>query len=439
MVEELPRYWEQLTLLRKIIIAESWAIHILMATFLLGAATIAPLSELLGMIFKQPYYERFARGMALINVVVYSVGAVLAIAAVFVTLGFYPKFFTTFFLQFFWFLIGEEITFMGQLYIVLLYYFMWDKLSGRAKPLHVILGLTWLPMAILQMSQIISFMGFALTPEPEVPFFNPGFIPQVSHRVMGNLSWAGFVIATVAGIQYMRHARTDNRRETAFWDWVGSMGAVFGLVAMVFFMAFSGYSWVIGAKGTSPSAFYKMMVGELAWMFQLQTFFFGLLIVVTSYYMLRRLRQAGKSTRLMSLVTILLVFFWLLGSIPYYIGPGAEQMWVPWTIPLGAMRPWKYIALGGLSLFGLVAVLAYLQGARDGLNWGGAGHTAQRVLITAGFLVLSVMYLMGVIRETARLPGQIYGQMDYYGRIIPEYIYPHEDVHRPKLGPFRGP
>jgi cytochrome d ubiquinol oxidase subunit I len=439
MVEELPRYWETtLPLLRKLIVAESWEIHILMATFLLGSALIAPLMELFGMVYRQPYYERFARGMALVNVVIYSVGAVLAIGAVFATLGFFPKFFTMQFLQFYWFLIGEEITFMGQLYIVLLYYFLWDKLAGRAKPVHVLLGLSWLPMAVLQQSQIIAFAGFALTPQPEHPFYNPGFIPQVAHRVFGNMSWAGFAIAAFAGYQYMRYGGQGKRKEAAFWDWVGSMGLVFGVLFMTF-MPLSGYAWVIGTKGTSPSAFYKMMIGAQAWIFQLLVFFIGLTFVLSGYYMWRRLARAGKDVRWLRRFTLALVFFWLLGSIPYYVGPDAERMWVPWTIPLGAMRPWKYIALIGLFGFGVAAVLAYLQGARDGLNWGGGGRIAGRTLITTGILAVSMMVTMGIVRETARLPGQIYGQMDYEGRLIPPGIYPLEDVHRPKLGPFRGP
>jgi cytochrome bd ubiquinol oxidase subunit I len=438
MVEDLPRFWEDQALLRKLLIAESWEVHILFATFLLGAATIAPTMELLGMIFKQPYYERFARGMALINVVIYSVGAVLAIAAVLITLGFFPKFFTLLFLQFFWFLIGEEITFFGQLYIVLIYYFSWDRLSGRAKPIHVLLGFTWLLMGLLQMSQIIAFMGFALTPLPEVPFFNPGFIPQLTHRVPGNLSWAGFAIAAFAAVQYRRYAGRRDLQQAAFWDWVGSMGVIFGALFMIF-MPISGYSWVIGTKGTSTSAFYNMMVGDLAWVFQLLVFFMGLAFVTSGYYMWNRLRRAGKDARWLKRFTLAMVFFWLLGSIPYYIGPSANDRWVEWTIPIGAMRPWKYISLLGLFSFALAAVVAYLHEARDGLNWGGAGTACQRALLTTGFLAISMMYLMGMTREVARLPGQIYGQMDNDSRVIPTGLFPEEDVHRPKLGPFRGP
>jgi cytochrome d ubiquinol oxidase subunit I len=438
-VEVLPRHWENLELVRKLVIAESWQIHILHATFLLGAGAIAPIAELIGMLNRQPFYERFAKGMSLVNVVVYSVGAVLAIAAVFVTLGFYPKFFTLLFLQFYWFLIAEEITFMGQLYIVLLYYFLWDKLGGRWKPVHVLLGLTWIPMAVMQQSQIIAFQGFSLTPAPASPFFNPGFIPQMAHRFMGNFSWAGFAIAAFAAIQHLRYRKRGDADRMAFYDWLGSLGLVFGVGFMVFFMALSGYSWSVGVKGASPSAFYSMMVGSLAWVFQLQMFFIGFALTVASFYMWRRLSLAGATSRWAKRFALCTAAFWVLGSIPYFIGPSAERMWVSWTIPIGAMRPWKYLALLGVSIGGLGALLSYVQGARNGLNWGKPGVATQKALITTGLLGVSMMVTMGIIREAARLPGQIHGQMDAKERVIPEGVAPAEEIHRPKLGPLRGP
>jgi cytochrome bd-type quinol oxidase subunit 1 len=438
VVEELPRYWELWPLLRKLLIAGSWQIHILHATLLLGTGTIAPVAELLGIVSRQHYYERLARGLALANVVIYSVGAVLAIAAVFVTLGFFPKFFTLFFLQFFWFLIGEEITFLGQLYIVLLYYFTFPKLTGRAKPLHIVLGLTWIPMAILQQSQIIAFQGFGLTPQPASPFFNPGFIPQVSHRFFGNFSWAGYALAAFAGIQYLRHLRRGSD-QTPFWDWLGSLGVSLGVLSMTFFMALSGYSWAIGTKGASPSAFYRMMVGPIAWMFQLQVLLIGMTLSLAGLYMWRRLARAGKPVRWVRRFALATLVFALLGAIPYYLGPSAERMWVSWTIPLGAMRPWKYLALAGSSLFGVATALAYLQAAREGLDWGRGGKVAARLLISVGLLALSMMVVMGAIRETARVPGAIYGQMNRLDQVIPAGLAPQEDLHRPNPHPFTGP
>lgn len=439
MVEEFPRYWDQLQLLRKFIVEESWLLHIWIATFTLGAGIIAPVVELLGLVRRDRRYDHFAYRLTLVNVVLYAAGATMAVAAFFFTWGFFPSFWSTLWWQFFWPLVATEVAWWGELYVLLLYYFLWNKLTGRAKPLHVLLGFMWLPMSLFQQAFLFPMVGFVLTPDVETPFFNASFLPQLSHRFTGNLSWAGFAIAAFAGYQYKRHARRNHREAMANWDWAGSLGLIFGVLFMIFFMALSGYSWAVAIKGSSPGAFYRMMVGPLAWMFQLLVFFLGLTLVVATYYMWRRLTVAGRNSYGLKWIALLLVLFWLLGSIPYYIGPSAENMWVTWTIPLGAMRPWKYIALAGLSLFGLVAVLAYLQGARDGLNWGEGDQVASRALITTGILALSMMTLMGIIRETAYLPGLIYGRVNSQQQVIPAEIVPQEDVHRPKLGPLRGP
>ena len=97
----------------------------------------------------------------------------------------------------------------------------------------------------------------------------------------------------------------------------------------------------------------------------------------------------------------------------------------------------KYIALLGLSIFGLVALLAYLQSSRDGLNWGEAGESSQRALITTGILAVSMMVTMGIIRDTTYIPGLIFGDVNSEEQVIPQQIVPQEDVHRPKIGPFR--
>jgi cytochrome d ubiquinol oxidase subunit I len=437
LVEEFPRYWADLDMIRKIIVGESWLIHILIATFTLGAGIVAPLAEFLGVVRKDFRYDRLARGLTTANVILYATGATMAVAALFFTWGFFPSFFSTLWWQFFWPLIATELAWWGQLYVLLLYYFLWNKMQGRAKPLHILIGLSWIPMALFQQGFLFPMVSYLTTPDSQQPIFNASLAPQLSHRFMGNLSWTGFAIAAVAGIQFRRYARRGNREQMAFWDWTGSLGMIFGVLFMVFFMGLSGYSWVIATKGASPAAFYRMMVGAQAWMFQLLLFFLGLTLVVSAFYMWDRVKLARRYGYGLKWIALAMMFFWLLGSIPYYIGWSAEHQWVPWTIPVGAMRPWKYIALLGLSIFGLVALLAYLQSSRDGLNWGEAGESSQRALITTGILAVSMMVTMGIIRDTTYIPGLIFGDVNSEEQVIPQQIVPQEDVHRPKIGPFR--
>ncbi len=68
--------------------------HILFATFILGAVLIAATSEYLGMVTKQPRYERFARNLARFVVLLFASGAALAITFVLALITLFPLFFS---------------------------------------------------------------------------------------------------------------------------------------------------------------------------------------------------------------------------------------------------------------------------------------------------------------------------------------------------------
>jgi hypothetical protein len=57
---------------KNVVIAILVQSHILIATFILGASLIAPTAEYLGMVTKQPRYERFARNLAKLIVLLFA-------------------------------------------------------------------------------------------------------------------------------------------------------------------------------------------------------------------------------------------------------------------------------------------------------------------------------------------------------------------------------
>src|SRR3712207_8433842 len=67
---------------KNVVIAVLVQTHILFAAFIIGAVIIAATSEYLGMITKQPRYERFARNVARFVVLLFASGAALAITFV---------------------------------------------------------------------------------------------------------------------------------------------------------------------------------------------------------------------------------------------------------------------------------------------------------------------------------------------------------------------
>jgi cytochrome bd ubiquinol oxidase subunit I len=80
---------------KNVVIAILVQSHVLIATFILGASLIAPTTEYLGMVTKQPNYERFARNLTKLIVLLFTSGSALAIAFVLALVTLFPIFFST--------------------------------------------------------------------------------------------------------------------------------------------------------------------------------------------------------------------------------------------------------------------------------------------------------------------------------------------------------
>jgi cytochrome bd-type quinol oxidase subunit 1 len=78
---------------------------------------------------------------------------------------------------------------------------------------------------------------------------------------------------------------------------------------------------------------------------------------------------------------------------------------------LSTMQPYKYIAMTGLMLFGIVNFALYARAVEQKVRWGEGGRKPQVVLIVLGVLALLTMLVMGYARENARNPWLIYKVM----------------------------
>src|SRR3712207_6797913 len=117
---------------KNVVIAVLVQTHILFAAFIIGAVLIAATSEYLGVVTKQPRYERFARNLARFVVLLFASGAALAITFVLSLITLFPVFFSYLQNVFFWVFLVEAFMFLGQIIIVYAWYNVWDKQIGRA-------------------------------------------------------------------------------------------------------------------------------------------------------------------------------------------------------------------------------------------------------------------------------------------------------------------
>jgi cytochrome d ubiquinol oxidase subunit I len=385
--------------------------HILFAAFIIGAVIIAATSEYMGMITKQPKYERFARSLARFVVLLFASGAALAITFVLALITLFPVFFSYLQNIFFWVFLVEAFMFLGQIIIVYAWYNVWDKLAYR-KSLHVVFGFIAGFFGLMAMTMINSVASYMLTPA-EAPatdlaraFLNQTFVPLNMHRFVGNFSYAGFLIAGWAAWRYLRVTREDDRE---YYDWMGHWGMIWGFGFFIL-QPVIGYGYLKGIRESSPEAFNVIMLGDKAWTFNLLAIWLAILGTASVAYFLHRLRFAVKPMDTLRKLSVgalaFMALFSFLNVIPSnaMIVPGLLEFadGENTLIPLGSMYPWKYIGLIGMMIVGFFVIALYLKATADGFRFGTSSRWSQFALLTTAVVVVLTMITMGYTRETAR-------------------------------------
>jgi len=395
---------------KNVVIAVLVQTHILFAAFIIGAVLIAATSEYLGMVTKQPRYERFARNLARFVVLLFASGAALAITFVLALITLFPVFFSYLQNIFFWVFLVEAFMFLGQIIIVYAWYNVWDKLAYR-KALHVTFGFIAGFFGLMAMTMIDAVASYMLTPsESSVQnvartFLNQTMVPLNMHRFVGNFSYAGFLIAGWAAFRYLRSPREEDRE---YYDWMGHFGLIWGFGFLII-QPVIGYGYLKGIRESSPEAFNTIMLGDRAFVFNILVFNIAVMSIAATAYFVHKLRFAVKpmeTVRKLAVGTLgFTALFTILNIIPAdgLLAPGISIFGgESFKFPLGGMYPWKYIGLIGLMIVGFVIVALYLRAAANGFHWGRASRWSQWALILCAVTVVVTMINMGYTRETAR-------------------------------------
>ena len=420
---------------KNVVIAVLVQSHILFAAFIIGAVLIAATSEYLGLVTKQPRYERFARNLARFVVLLFASGAALAITFVLALITLFPVFFSYLQNIFFWVFLVEAFMFLGQIIIVYAWYNVWDKLAYR-KVVHVTFGMIAGFFGLMAMTMIDAVASYMLTPA-EAPatdvartFLNQTMVPLNMHRFVGNFSYAGFLIAGWGAWRYLRSTREEDRE---YYDWMGHWGLIWGFGFLIL-QPVIGYGYLNGIRESSPEAFDTIMLGDKAWVFLLLVTEIAFMSIAATAYFVHKLRFAQKPMPMLrklavgslgftALFTILNIIPADASIIPGVIDfAGGEET----KIPLGQMYPWKYIGLIGLMLVGFFVVALYLKAAANGFHWGRASRWSQYALIGCALAVVTTMMTMGYTRETARRVDNAPGYLIYNCITMEQELTPAE-------------
>ena len=461
-------------------------LHILFAAFILGAPIFAVVSEWLGYKNQDPKYDRLAKEVTKVTVILYSMTALTGGLFIFVLLATYPDF-TTWLIQHFFliFALIYPLLFILETIILYAYFYSWDSLKGEKKARHIALGVLLNVVGTVTLFVIDGPTSFMNTPAKSaegislIQFVqtaglwdkvaNYSWMPLNLHRMVGNVTFGGFIAGLVAAYMYMG-AKTDEER--SYYDWMGFVGNLIGVGALLF-LPFMGYLLAYELCDYDASICPYMMADQLSMFFEMQGAMVGLIFLASNYYIwlsmkriqgVERVRMSGLVMVAVMLIPVVmgvawkmfpppewqsLIFLALLIVLPLVLGrlPGlrftvssftmikvgflmivvANAIWMTphgfvatqalsteelelpsWASEL-ALMPAKNAAAFTLVFLTIVNYILYNRAIRSGtIIWGKIDFTSQFVLIFLAFSAIWTMGLMGTVRSLTRKYFHVY-------------------------------
>jgi cytochrome bd ubiquinol oxidase subunit I len=459
-------------------------LHILFAAFILGAPIFIVISEWLGYRKQDPRYDRLAKEVTKVTVILYSMTALTGGLFIFVLLATYPQLTTWLINHFFLiFAVIYPLLFIAETVVLYLYFYSWDALKGEKKGRHIAIGVLLNLIGTITLFIIdgptsfmntpskategISLVDFIQTASLWDKIFNYSWIPMNLHRLVGNVTFGGFIAGLIAAYMYMGAKKEEDR---AYYDWMGFVGNLIGVGALLF-LPFMGYLYAYELCDYDASICPYMMADQLSMFFEMQGAMVGLIFLGSNYYIwLSMKRVEGVERVRMSLLTVLVMvalpfvmtYTWTLFPapdpkslavlIPLILIPVVFARLVPltvssrtvikvgflmvvignaiWMTPHGfvatqalateqlelpsdwswlALMPAKNSAAFTLVFVTVVNYILYNRAIRQGtIVWGKIDFTAQFVLVFLAFSMIWTMGLMGAIRSLLRKYFHVY-------------------------------
>src|SRR5438874_11370235 len=184
-------------------------LHILFAAFILGAPIFVVISEWMGYRKQEPRYDRLAKEVTKVTVILYSMTALTGGLFIFVLLATYPQLTAWLIGHFFAvFAVMYPLLFIFETIVLYLYWYTWDALQGPKKLRHIALGLLLNIIGLATLIVIDGPTAFMNTPAKfaeglDLKTFiettatlwdkmnNYSWWPRNVHRTVGNVVFGG--------------------------------------------------------------------------------------------------------------------------------------------------------------------------------------------------------------------------------------------------------
>lgn len=462
-------------------------LHILFAAFILGAPIFAVVAEWLGYKNNDPKYDRLAKEVIKVTVILYSMTALTGGLFIFVLLATYPDFSTWLIQHFFLvFAVIYPLLFILETIILYTYFYSWDSMKGSKKGRHIALGVLLNIVGTVTLFVIDGPTAFMNTPAKAaegvslVEFVanaglwdkmaNYSWMPLNLHRLVGNVTFGGFIAGLIAAYMYMG-SKTDEER--SYYDWMGFVGNMIGVGALLL-LPFMGYLLAYELCDYDASICPYMMADQLSMFFEMQGAMIGLIFLASNYYIWLSLKriEGVEQIRISGFVALAvllmpavmglawkmfpppewqsLIFLAAIAIVPGILGkiPGLNKFTVSaftmikvgflmivvadaiWMTPHGfvptqalathdlelpewaqelALMPAKNAAAFTLVFLTVVNYIMYNRAIKRGtIIWGKIDFASQFVLIFLAFSAIWTMGLMGTVRSLTRKYFHVY-------------------------------
>ena len=418
---DVPMLWG------RIAIAAAALSHALFATFIVGTSVIGAGVATASYYSGRTRWGRLAHMLAFTLVFTTATISFMGVVFVFLLNIYWPQFWSTIFRIMFYPFIMEAGFFFGEAVFAYAWYYgwAWSAATERRRRFH--LSFAWLAAgsSLAAMFMIDMTASYMLTPGPPDAFwprlFNPTMIRLDVHRFFGNLVWAGFALAGISAIGALRAKREEDR---AHYQWAGRIFFAVGFTALLI-MPFIGFLYMRQIRYTEPQAFFTLMLGERSWLFDLVALFYGLLIVLGSFYIFKIVRSSQTRPTsfdtFMPITLVVVILAAILFALPYHLQhiPLVRHLTGAQINPLGKMNPNKYLAATVLVTLGLCSLVYYFASLRrSGAPEAQArpirpDRSAPAMLIALALIAMLTYLTMGWSRETARASNGylIYGMV----------------------------
>lgn len=452
-------------------------LHILFAGFILGAPIFVVISEWLGYRKQDPRYDRLAKEVTKVTVILYSMTALTGGLFIFVLLATYPQFTTWLINHFFLiFAVVYPLLFIGETIILYMYFYTWDAWKGEKKARHIALGVLLNLIGSITLFVIdgpTSFMNTPVRAEGVSPaeflataslwdkVFNYSWMPLNLHRLVGNVTFGGFIAGLIAAYMFMGSKKQEDR---AYYDWMGFVGNMIGVGALLF-LPFMGYLLSYELCDYDASICPYMMADQLSMFFEMQGAMVGLIFLASNYYIWLSMKriEGVERVRMTVLAPIVMVLLPIVMTkvltdypvpdatslaflLPLLLAPAILGRFIPLTVssstvikvgflmvvvgnaiwmtphgfvPTGAKlvaelelpSDWNFLALmpaKNSAAFTLIFVtvvnyVIYNRAVSQGtIVWGKIDFASQFVLVFLAFSAIWTMGLMGAVRSLLR-------------------------------------